>query len=287
MKIAAIVFSLLIFQAVGAMAEGTQSDTQYIGVIESPWPPSNEGEKVEIRKYVRLLYVIKDGEIQPISQNDYPDKINMYYGEDRLLAFAMGRKELSEDNIVSVVDKIDDNLSKKIIEDKNYCQWMGNCSKPLIVSSLRPSLKDPEEWKKVKMEMSSKILSEVIKAIPEYDYCKIAERDSVKVPTKQPDISYTGAYSNKSGESIIGFRLNPKLNTCEYAYDDNFATHWFQVKDWNVLYIGDFITPIIAADFNNDGKSEWLFAKYAYNNDGYILHTDNFNSLLTTDWSYH
>ena len=285
MKIAAIVFLLLISPEVGAIAEDAKSTTQYIGVIENPPLPFSEDEKVEVRKNVRLLYAIKDGKIQAISLDKYPDKIITYYGEERLLAFATGKKELSEDNIVSVVDKIDDKLSKLVVENKNYCQWMGNCSKPLIVTT--QPYTDPEKWQQVKMEMDSKIIAEVIKTIPEYDSCKAGEEESTKVQTKQADISYTEAYTNKNGASIVGFQLNPKLDTCEYVYDDSFATQWFYIKDGNVKHLGDFITPIGAGDFDNDGKSEWIFAKYAYNDDGYILFTDNFNNQLVTEWSYH
>ena len=44
---------------------------------------------------------------------------------------------------------------------------------------------------------------------------------------------------------------------------------------------------IDVADYDSDGKSEYIFIKSWFNNYGYIMYYDNFNQMVVNEWSYH
>ncbi len=63
---------------------------------------------------------------------------------------------------------------------------------------------------------------------------------------------------------------------------------WFMVDPQKTIrFLGDDMWLVDAGDYDNDGKSEVLFAIDGYNRGGYELFYDDFKKHVRFEFSYH
>ena len=75
---------------------------------------------------------------------------------------------------------------------------------------------------------------------------------------------------------------------CDGPPDPAFWYQWFAVApDQQVRFLDTSGWLIDAGDYDNDGRSELVFAVGGYNRDGYRLFYDDFKRSATFEFSYH
>ncbi len=67
---------------------------------------------------------------------------------------------------------------------------------------------------------------------------------------------------------------------------DESARHWFVVRKKGIDFVGRQMELIAAADFDDDGTTEFLFWSSAENADGYVLYFDDLRQRIEYIWNY-
>ena len=169
--------------------------------------------------------------------------------------------------------------------------WMGKDQfRPMVVVS-KKNTSDPEAWKP--SNPASVILDAKKSFLDRIEPISICDKETFEEKEKRKvtleETSLISAYSNKLGEHIVGLKLSDYWNTtnCDGVIDEQFTPHWFYVKGKNTELIGREIIPVDAGDYDNDGRSEWIFQIARYNEDGYAMFPLKTKKLLQFTWHYH
>jgi hypothetical protein len=160
--------------------------------------------------------------------------------------------------------------------------------RPLIAAS-QPYFKDPDSWKPAQPspELAASLRVAFRKKFPKVSNC--TSRD-VDTPTpwlyRDADIKLNKAYSSNKGWFTVQIQLTG--NRCEGPTDDPFIGQWFAVTSGgDPLFLGAGLWLVDAGDYDNDGKSELVFAIDRYNQGGYELFYDDFKSHAVFQFNYH
>jgi hypothetical protein len=97
-------------------------------------------------------------------------------------------------------------------------------SRPLILVS-EPHFRDPEGWKPTKLSFDEKNLAvnAFRKKIPTSERCDQPEEGPIyTVPYADAAIRFLKSYRSRSGNVILGMRLDDKSATCNFFDDNNF-----------------------------------------------------------------
>jgi hypothetical protein len=164
-------------------------------------------------------------------------------------------------------------------------------SRPLILVS-EPHFRDPEGWKPTKLSFGEKNLAvnAFRKKIPTSERCDQPEEGPIyKVPYADAAIRFLNAYRSRSGNVILGMRLDDKSANCNFFDDNNFFDYWFVLRTTGAVRLLDSqMTPMDAVDLGNSGKSEWIFqTSRGEDRDGYELFYDDFSKRVSFSWTYH
>ncbi len=151
--------------------------------------------------------------------------------------------------------------------------------KPLVLVN-GPSLRDPEEWTGVSPDSSyvsllySLFKQEVDSLHLGVDYYG---NDAGYVNYDESDVMMVDGYSNRTGITIIGIRVNPAKGAgFEGSFQDpDWSVHWYVITDPPEL-LGKWLELVDVGDYNSDGRAELLCWYSAYNEDGYSLFYDDF-----------
>lgn len=146
---------------------------------------------------------------------------------------------------------------------------------PLVLVSL-PNFKDPEEWKPTTLSEGEKK-----SAISNFrNRIRSLKKPVHGVPYSDGEIILIGAFRSRSGELLFGQGLDDKRSNFGY---------WFVLdKRRKIRLLGSEMTPIGAADLDDNGHSEWIFqTARGEHEDGYELLYDDFAKKSSFHWTYH
>lgn len=164
--------------------------------------------------------------------------------------------------------------------------------RPLVLSTEEYS-NDPEKWSK--STASKKVLDSIkrkfIQGNPNFRNCKDEKSPSYKINLHASSIEVDKVYKNNQDAYLIGVKYIHEYK-CSGPIPSSFYTNYFYIKNNRmvdildkILFNGGYLTPIDVADYDNDGKSEWLFKFTAFTQDGYFLL--NGLNVERCIWGYH
>jgi hypothetical protein len=162
--------------------------------------------------------------------------------------------------------------------------------RPLIAVS-HPNVSDPEQWKRAQLsqELMAAARQQFRTKFPKVTNCRNPD-ENIARPWKyrDEDIQVAKAYSSKDDWSLI--ELNLTGNNCdgEQDFQDAFHGQWYVIEPSGaVRFLGSDMWLVDAGDYDNDGKSEVLFAIDADNKGGYRLFYRSFTKSAEFAFHYH
>jgi len=174
-------------------------------------------------------------------------------------------------------------------QSAEYSLWGGTpVYRPLVAVS-KPNFNDPDSWKRVELadNQIDAVRQKFRAKFPKVGNCKNPE-ENIERPWKysDEDIRVISAYSSKSGWSLVQVGLTG--NRCD-GWDDNgpFNGQWYLVRpSGETEFLSANMSLVDAGDYDNDGKSEVLFAIGGYNTGGYRLYYSDFNKSVSFVFHY-
>lgn len=261
-----------------------------VGILSFPGSHTKE----QLKPLVRFGF-IKRSDWEVIKSKDLPKNVTWNIAFDGKTLGTIST-QINESNLYSAQRSLlvssDINKIKKFDNSKKaYGSWMGyDRFRPMVIVSNK-NTSDPERWKpsnsKAAISKAKKSFLEMLKPISICDKETYEVKEKIKVKSSQ--VSFIKGYENKLDEYIVGLRLPDYWSTtnCDGEAPDEFSTHWLYVKGKKAQLIGNQIVPIDAGDYDNDGRSEWIFQISRYNEDGYGMFPLNTKKMLEFTWSYH
>jgi hypothetical protein len=185
--------------------------------------------------------------------------------------------------------KQDTNMPKVLNKNKDFWGWC-NAPKfrPLVLIS-KSNYNDPVKWTSFapSKKISSQLFSEFKKVAGAAKRCLTYQGfDQVPYNYQAKDLMLFKGYQNKLGQKLISIGLNPDLYKCDGVIEPQWKPYWF-LLDKQIRYIGTELDFVDAGDYDNDGKSKVIFWHSGYNEDGYSLFYNDFNSRTDFYWNYH
>ncbi|MCX5727210.1 MAG: hypothetical protein NT030_08670 [Candidatus Saganbacteria bacterium] len=181
------------------------------------------------------------------------------------------------------------NIPKVLNKSEDFWGWC-NVPKfrPLILVS-KPNFRDPAKWKPFMAlkETRNQLFPEFKKVAGTAKRCLTDQgTDQISYIYQPQDLTIFKSYKNELRQKLISIGLNPELYKCDGIVDPQWKPYWFLI-DKQIRYIGTELMLVDAGDYDNDGKSEMIFWHSGYNEDGYSLFYNNFNSRTDFYWKYH
>ena len=164
-------------------------------------------------------------------------------------------------------------------------------TRPLVLASA-PYFRDPEGWQSTVLSPAERQLAIKVfrKKFPTMEHCDQPEEQPIHmIPYSDAEILFLKAYRSKNGEAIFGMRMDDKRSNCGFFDDEKFFDYWFVLRNSGSIQLLDSeMVPMDAADFDNSGKSEWIFqTSRGEDEDGYELFYDDFAKKVSFSWTYH
>jgi hypothetical protein len=160
--------------------------------------------------------------------------------------------------------------------------------RPLIAAS-RPYFEDPDSWKPShpSAEVAASLRLAFRKKVPKASNCTSRDQENPKPwQYSDADIKFNKAYSSIHNWSVVEILLAG--NRCIAVPADSFIEQWFAVTPrGEPIFLGQGMWLVDVGDYDNDGKSELVFAIDRYNQGGYELFYDDFKRHATFQFSYH
>jgi hypothetical protein len=166
-----------------------------------------------------------------------------------------------------------------------YIGWEGK-KEVRIYSSLKPNSRlhpESEQWSKrtPDLKLLKTLIQEFKKQYPTLPYS-----------WKDSDLRVRGSYKSSQGKWLIALAMDMKKTALIKNFDgivgeSEFSDHWFAIVNGELKFLGLDLTPLLAADFLNNGQTEWLMAYAGYNREGYMLWDSDFNKKSQLIYSFH
>ena len=160
--------------------------------------------------------------------------------------------------------------------------------RPLVAVSVA-NVMDPDQWKRT--HLSSMAIASLRHAFrtkfPMVTNCRNDTENIARRWTySDANIALGSAYVSKSGSIVVPVWL--KSYRCDGPPDSPFLEQWYVMdRTQHIDALGESMWLVDAADYDNDGHSEVLFAISGYNRGGYVLFYDNFSRRATFEFTYH
>ena len=159
--------------------------------------------------------------------------------------------------------------------------------RPLVTIS-QPSFSDPDRWTShTPTEQERAIQGAFRKHFG--NLCKLKE-DAALEPLnyKDSDIKVRKLYASKGGSAVARVHLENAIDCNDDEAGFGLDDSWFTITPGNVVsYLDSGIWLVDAGDYDNDGRSELLFAIDRYNEGGYELFYDGFRKHAVFSYSFH
>jgi len=162
--------------------------------------------------------------------------------------------------------------------------------RPLVVVS-QPHYRDPDGWKRTKLpdKIAALVRNAFRSQYPHVDRCK--DEEVVERNWKFPDsaLSFPSAFASNKNSFLAEVDINS--GDCGWIdqADQPESGPWFFVSvDGTVKRVGSFLSLLDAGDYDDNGKSEFVFfSSQGENTDGFVLFDANFENQTSVLWHYH
>jgi hypothetical protein len=162
--------------------------------------------------------------------------------------------------------------------------------RPLVAIS-QPNVSDPEQWKPTQLspELIAIARQQFRIKFPKVTNCRSPEENIPRTWNYQDkDIHVTKAYSSKDGRSLVELNLTGNACDGEQGNQDEYHGQWYLLDPAKgPQFLGEDMQLVDAGDYDNDGKSEVIFAINADNTGGYRLFYDGFQKSAEFIFHYH
>lgn len=177
------------------------------------------------------------------------------------------------------------------VRSMDFAGWSGEpVFRPLVATS-PAAVHDPDSWAAAPLPMAlgEKLRREFRARFPNVANCTGPE-ENVERPIlyADADIEISETYASSAGWRLATLNLNNY--GCDGPLNENsaFLKQVFAVSPaGQALFLGEGLQFIDAGDFDQDSKSETLFAISGYNRGGYELRYDDFASSAVFSYGYH
>lgn len=285
--------------ALALAALACQAEPTQIGVVEQPQCAEIPAERA------RVMFVEAEGGWRSVNADEHAP-VPKVEGLNWTIGFngkALGRLTL-KDTSPGVPRQSDvfferDKLYKpfgKITQIPNPAHlFEGWCAaptaRPLVIVS-KPQVANPAEWKAV--EAAADIRHQLYPPLrlvlgrTQVMHCTDGQgKKSLPFVYKETDLIPGRAYRSRSGDMLLSIGLDAQKYGCDGAPGAEWSTHWFFLHQGEIDFIGNEMELVDAGDYAGDGKTEFLFWKSGYDNDGYVLIFDDLRQEVSYMWSYH
>ena len=178
-------------------------------------------------------------------------------------------------------------------KENRFQAWRGTPKNRPIATNTQPFFQDTERWEVYRNQQQLLVLKKRLfptlkKQIGEAYHCNGSpDWKAFPIDTQHNDTEIYRAYKNNKEEFIISAGLAKKHTAnCDGPLHKSDKPIWFFIGK-ELKLIGFEFDLVEAADFNNDGKTEFLFFHGGYNEDGYTLFENNFEGRFDYYWRYH
>jgi hypothetical protein len=162
--------------------------------------------------------------------------------------------------------------------------------RPLVAIS-RPYFADPEAWEpsQLRPELLIVLRSQFRQHNP--NLCRLSERDeSTLEPFRYGDeeMKVVKSYHSTGGWTIARVHLAGAIECDDVEAGFEIEDQWFVITPQNTAsYLDSGMWLVDVGDYDNDGKSELLFAINRDNRGGYVLYYERFKKNSSFEYTYH
>jgi hypothetical protein len=160
--------------------------------------------------------------------------------------------------------------------------------RPLVAIS-QPNVKDPDAWKRTHPSpaLATTLHREFREKFPDVSNCSREDTNTAEPwHYRDTDMKLDKAYSSNKRWFVVKLLLTGYL--CDGPPDDPFLDQWFAIAPTGAtMYLGQGLSLVDAGDYDNDRKSELVFAIDRYNQGGYELFYDDFKRHATFQFTNH
>lgn len=287
----AFAFILYLFILAPA-SQSAENQSIFLGVTE-PSQIHYVGEKVKTPFVIRVAFQCKNGIWQampnhiagnqpaPIPAYDYPKEINWNLAfNSKSIGHFRSHSPLQWSNFSDIgleEPETKSNIPSLKLATKagasNFHYWTLELKNRPLVASSGHHLDDPDNWKP--LVPLPHPCHELISA-----YRKATKGNTSHFSDKQ--ILVRGCYKSRHNDELISLAVPSSEVKGDFDY-----VQWFHIQGNKANFLGSSLEFIDAGDYDNDGHSEIVFHKPAYNYDAYVLFYDNLQKQLEFGWSYH
>jgi hypothetical protein len=161
----------------------------------------------------------------------------------------------------------------------------------LLAAISRPYFSDPDGWKV--SPVPSDVQSQLRRGFRQRyaKLCKSSATDEAKLelfPYSDDAVAVVKAYRSKSGNWLARLHLANAIDCSDVEAGFEIDDPWFVVRPSSpAKFLDEGMWLVDVGDYDNDGRSELLFSINRDNREGYLLFSDDFNSHVTFEYSYH
>ena len=162
--------------------------------------------------------------------------------------------------------------------------------RPLVAIS-EPNVSDPEQWKRAQLsqELIAAARQQFRIKFPKATNCRNPE-ENIPRPRKyrDEDIEVAKAYASKDNWSLVELNLTGNACDGEQGSQDEYHGQWYVIEPSGAArFLASDMWLVDAGDYDNDGKSEVLFAIDKDNEGGYRLFYRSFTKSTEFAFHYH
>jgi len=168
-----------------------------------------------------------------------------------------------------------------------YSGWMGcPVRKPLVVSTRIPA-KDTENWRREKPSYAptKEIAGQILNAL--FGHSRQNDGTSGKRGLSPRDVFAAEQFCSKGTAKLVAFQVRPSAQVVDNAGQPDRALYWFFMDGRkSVKFVGRGLVLIDWADYDSDGKTDFVFWVDGYNVNGYLLAWNDFENRVSFTWNY-
>lgn len=158
--------------------------------------------------------------------------------------------------------------------------------RPLVLSTTtHPS--DPEHWKKApsSIKRTALLVPAFRNSLKRAPLCFKPEKPT-SYTLRAKDLRIVTRIVAQDGRELVELRLAKDIFECASELGYPLGNRWFVIGS-TTRFLGADLELIDIADYDKDGRSEYIFWYSGYNRDGYSIFSADFEQRTDFLWNYH
>lgn len=176
-------------------------------------------------------------------------------------------------------------------QEGRFAGWMGTRDwRPMAIVTRRPC-RQAEHWRPSRpgKDIKKLLLRPLVEAAGADNLIRCPSLDAgpVRLAVHASDLVIQECHRSSKGRHLVSISIPDRLYGCDGPVPPEWSRNWFLIQSGTIRYLGRNMELVEAGDFNCDGKTELLFWHSGYNEDGYLLMSNEFNNQTAFYWNYH